>query len=280
MTLASYIRNSQRKLEAVYPPNEAANIVSLLLQDRLHMQVWEMALHYDMEVLEQQLDEDMNELVEGKPIQYVLGYTEFYGHRFKVTPDVLIPRPDTETLIEKVLSRCSKDKPMKILDLCTGSGCLAWTLAQALPLAEVKAVDISDKALQVARNQDFPSSKVTFLKGDALDADFLKSLGQFDVVICNPPYIMESEKAEMHRNVLEHEPALALYVPDDSPLVFYEALAHSAQNLLAPGALLAVECNEKLSGEVAHLFENARLGDVRVFKSLAGRPLFVEATRK
>lgn len=280
MTLTAYIRDAESRLEALYPHNEAANIVSLLLQDRLNMQAWQLPLNYQMEVPDNFLGGDMEQLLGGCPLQYVLGYTEFYGRHFKVSPAVLIPRPDTEALVEKILEHCPRNQYLKVLDLCTGSGCLAWTVAAERPFAEVTAVDISEEALEVAKLQKIKEGKVNFVKGDALSPEFLTSLGQFDIVVCNPPYIMESEKAEMHRNVLEHEPALALFVPDDDPLLFYKALAANSGTLLKPEAFLAVECNEKLSGEVAKLFKNSCLTGVSVFKSLAGKPLFVEARRK
>ena len=275
MTLRSFIDTLVSRLSLLYPQQEARNIVSLLVQDKLGLPSWQIALKCDMEIPDGSLSHESEELLNYKPVQYVLGHTEFYGRDFKVNPDVLIPRPDTESLVEAVLKRCSGSEALNILDLCTGSGCIAWTLAAELPMAKVTAIDISESALKTAENQDIAGVHVNFLKGDALNAEYLKSFGKsFDVLVSNPPYIMESEKADMLRNVTDYEPDLALYVPDNDPLRFYKVIAKVAPFICK--SYVAVECNEKLSQEVALLFENAGLCRVRVFKSLAGRPLFVE----
>lgn len=225
-------------------------------------------------------------MASGEPLQYVTGEAYFYGRRFNVTPAVLIPRPETEILCQSVLSESGAGKGSKILDLCTGSGCIAWTLALELPGAEVAAVDISEDALGVASGQDFSeeisrteSHKPHFIKADVLAAP-MAELGQFDVLTSNPPYVMESEKALMRRNVLEHEPELALFVTDEDPLIFYRAVASWAVGLLKPGGFGIVEINEALGAETAEVFAGAGMTDVKIVEDLAGKERFVAFRKK
>lgn len=225
-------------------------------------------------------------MASGEPLQYVTGEAYFYGRRFNVTPAVLIPRPETEILCQSVLSESGAGKGSKILDLCTGSGCIAWTLALELPGAEVAAVDISEDALGVASGQDFSeeisrteSHKPHFIKADVLAAP-MAELGQFDVLTSNPPYVMESEKALMRRNVLEHEPELALFVTDEDPLIFYRAVASWAVGLLKPGGFGIVEINEALGAETAEVFAGAGMKDVKIVEDLAGKERFVAFRKK
>ena len=207
---------------------------------------------------EPELEAAMERLCTGEPIQYVLGKADFYGRTFKVSPSVLIPRPETELLCREAIkiaermvrmrSAYGKNK-LRILDLCTGSGCIAWTMALEIPGSEVVGVDISNDALKVACSQTFEEidknhSSISFVQGDVLEADLLPEIGKFDLILSNPPYIKESEKAKMRRNVLEHEPALALFVPDEDPQLFYRAVGFLAKRLLNPEGFGLVEINE------------------------------------
>ena len=221
-------------------------------------------------------------MAKSEPMQYVIGKADFYGRQFRVTPDVLIPRPETELLCRSVLDRRTAGlKNPKVLDLCTGSGCIAWTLALEMPGAEVTAVDISDGALEVASFQDFAEeiSRIgaiapTFVKADVLAGpSALKH--KFDVVVSNPPYVMDKEKALMRSNVLDHEPHLALFVPDDDPLKFYRAIALHSVRLLSSDGIGIVEINEALGPETAALFTDAGFTDVRIENDLNDRPRFV-----
>jgi release factor glutamine methyltransferase len=221
--------------------------------------------------------ESFDRMASGEPLQYVLNEAWFYGRRFNVTPDVLIPRPETEILCRTVLERPS----LRILDLCTGSGCIAWTLALEIPGAEVVAVDISDGALKVAQTQDFSEEisrtsarQPRFIKADVLGQS-LQELGQFDIIVSNPPYVMESEKAMMRPNVLEHEPHLALFVPDDDPLLFYRAVAEWALRCLKPGGFGIVEINEALAFSTEEIFRNLSFSDVHTIKDLNDRDRYV-----
>ena len=221
-------------------------------------------------------------MASGEPLQYVIGLAYFYGRGFHVTPDVLIPRPETEILCRTVLST---DGPKRVLDLCTGSGCIAWTLALEMPGSDVKGVDISDGALGVASRQDFAdemsrtgAKAPEFLKADVL-GEPLYGLGMFDVLVSNPPYVMDKEKSLMRPNVLDHEPHLALFVSDDDPLVFYRAVSEWAMALLKPSGYAVVEINEALGEQTADIYRNAGFKDVHIIKDLNDKDRFVSFRR-
>ena len=222
-------------------------------------------------------------MASGEPIQYIIGKAHFYGREFNVSPSVLIPRPETEILCREVLNHYAQKRAVcpepKVLDMCSGSGCIAWTLALEMTRAKVTAVDISDGALNVAASQDFTSEAATrpsFVKADVL-GDIPDGIAQtsFDIIVSNPPYVMDSEKALMRSNVLEHEPHLALFVSDDDPLIFYKALAQWASHLLKPGGLCVVEINEALGQETASIFVEAGFPHSEVLQDLSGRDRFV-----
>ena len=232
----------------------------------------------------------------------------FYGRQFNVSPDVLIPRPETELLCRTVqdiseamgtpdprplrghplagggmslVPIASEISSVNILDLCTGSGCIAWTLALEILGAEVTGIDISDGALTVASGQDFSEElartsaiKPHFVKADVLGKP-MSDLGLFDIIVSNPPYVMDKEKALMRTNVLDHEPHLALFVSDDDPLIFYRAVAQWALLMLKPGGFGVVEINEALAPETEEVFRSSGFTDVRTIRDLNDRDRFV-----
>ena len=304
MLLSEFIASALAGLESLYPRAEARSMVSILVCERLGVQSWTHIANPSFEVPEQslaQLEADLQKLLASEPLQYVLGYAEFYGRRFRVTKDVLIPRPETELLVDTVLQKLKSasrgcDGAPKILDLCTGSGCIAWTLALEPVGAQLTAIDISPAALAIARSQfsgDLSQGasgnsmvsgrEVTFIEADVLDLSeeglsgthSKLALGQFDVIVSNPPYVMEQEKALMRSNVLDHEPALALFVPDDDPLIFYRAIAHHASRLLSAHGWGIVEINTLLAEPTAECFRQAGLQDVTILPDLSGKPRFV-----
>ena len=209
-------------------------------------------------------------LVSGVPVQYALGTAWFCGARFRVTPDVLIPRPETEELVAWAVDVCSnRTAPLRILDVGTGSGCIAVSLKRALPDAYVEAWDVSRAALSVAKgNADALGAEVHFAERDAL-LPWPEGEG-FDLIVSNPPYICERERAEMERHVLDHEPSLALFVPDDDPLRFYRALAKGAVRCLKPGGALLVETNRAYAADTAALFTATGLKGAEVRKDAFG----------
>ena len=277
MRLADFQAKAIKDLAGIYPEQEARSIVSMLLQERLGLPSYAPVTEPDREIGAAALDSDIARLLACEPVQYVLGYAEFYGRRFKVTPDVLIPRPETEELVAEVLRwPVAAGHDPRILDLCTGSGCIAWTLALEIPDATVVGVDISPKALAIARRQ-FSDPRVSFRRVDVLKRLPLGNLGRFDIIVSNPPYVLESERTQMRRNVLDYEPDLALFVPDDDPLRFYKALAQHAARLLAENGRGIFEANCRFCGEIAELLSPI-FADVRVLKDISGRERFVSFT--
>ncbi len=224
-------------------------------------------------------------MASGEPLQYVSGKAYFYGREFNVSPDVLIPRPETEILCREVCNHIGASIAPRILDLCTGSGCIAWTLALEIPGASVVAADISDGALSVASAQPFDDEaagihavRPCFMKADVLAGPSAlpgHHPASFDVLVSNPPYVMDSEKALMRPNVLEHEPHLALFVPDSDPLVFYRSIADWAGHYLKKDGFAMVEINEALGPQTAAIYSDAGFGDVRIVKDLNEKDRFV-----
>ena len=209
-------------------------------------------------------------LTEGVPVQYALGTAWFCGKKFGVTPDVLIPRQETEELVAWAVDVCrNRTVPLRILDAGTGSGCIAVSLKLALPDAEVTAWDVSDGALDVAQhNAQQLGAEVHFAKRDMLQPWNMEE--RYDLIVSNPPYICERERTEMEANVLEHEPSLALFVPDNDPLRFYRALAQGAARCLKPGGWLLTETNRAYAEDTAALFTAAGLQGAEVRRDAFG----------
>ena len=302
MLLKDIIYKGIETVSTLYPEREAREMVFAFLEHQLgtkrHTHIMEPAYEVSHEDAEAAMSA-FGRMAAGEPLQYVIGKAYFYGREFRVTPDVLIPRPETEILCRTVHScpmtpktpvlplvgqECTGDSGITVLDMCTGSGCIAWTLALELPGAQVTAVDLSDGALGVASCQDFReelrsgAKAPVFLKADILEPP-PSDLGKFDIIVSNPPYVMESEKAMMRSNVLEHEPEMALFVPDEDPLVFYRAVARWAKSLLREDGFLMVEINEALGEETAEVFRRAGFPDAKVVKDLSDRDRFVSATK-
>jgi len=282
MLLKDFISDTRKTLGQVYPAPEASSMVEILCCEILGVSRQKHIIEPEYQVpssLEGALVSSVERLVSGEPLQYILGFSDFYGYRFKVNQSVLIPRPETELLCREVVVGAKAAfgarpaaEPVRILDLCTGSGCIAWTLAAEIPGAHVTAVDISEKALAVAASQSVDVlCKPVFVKGDVLDQSFAAGLGEFDIVVSNPPYVRNLEKAEMRSNVLDHEPHLALFVPDEDPLVFYRAVARIASKVSAPHALVAVEINEVFAKETAAVFAAEGFADARTIVDFSGK---------
>ena len=290
MLLRDLISKGTETISQAFPEREAREMVLMFLQHSIGVTRHTHILEPSYEVTEEASAEAMRafgRMAAGEPVQYIIGKAYFYDREFNVTPDVLIPRPETELLVREAVNwaRRSGRETMRIADLCTGSGCIAWSMAMELPGAEVKAVDISDGALAVAAGQESGSAAAgcpcevvapKFIKADVL-AGPVEGLGTFDMILSNPPYVMDSEKALMRKNVLEHEPWLALFVPDDDPLLFYRAVAAWARQLLKPDGLCLVEINEALGRQTAEVFEDAGFRDVEVLQDLNSRDRFVRA---
>lgn len=286
MLLADFIREATAVLEGVYPKREAHSIVLLLCEELLGVRSYTHIIEPQYSIGEagqERLDAAVYRLACGEPIQHIIGHQEFCGRRFKVSRDVLIPRPETELLVQQAVSGgCAG----RALDLCTGSGCIAWSVALALPGTEVVAVDLSEAALETARSQPFGRDlqergavAPVFVQADILDTEQDFDYGMFGLILSNPPYIKDSERAQMRANVLGFEPAMALFVPDDDPLVFYRAVARWSQRFLAPDGWGITEINEQLGEETAELFLEAGFTDVSVENDLNGKARFVKYHR-
>lgn len=266
------------RLIQLYGRREAGAILRLVAESRFGLSQTDVLLGR-MERLPEEQKEEWREILrqlhDGRPVQYVLGRADFLGRTFRVTPDVLIPRPETEELVRLILSFFPENSRASALDLCTGSGCIAVTLA--LSGMDVTATDISQGALSVAReNAKNLGANVAFREEDLLSSPAYGS-GLFDLVVSNPPYVRESEKQEMASHVLNHEPPLALFVPDDDPLRFYHAIARVAKTGLKPQGMLALEINRALSGEVATMLENYGFTDISIHEDQFHNPRFVFA---
>ena len=200
----------------------------------------------------------LEDLKRQHPIQHIIGHTDFCGCSINVSPEVLIPRPETEEIVHWIINNFTFHlSPFTFLDLCTGSGCIAIALKKALPAAEVTAVDISPAALEMARqNAKNNGVDVKFIQADILNSTFHLSPLTFHLIVSNPPYVMERERAQMAANVLDYDPALALFVPDDDPLRFYKAIATIAKGHLAKDGMLVVEINEALADETSTLLRD------------------------
>ena len=296
MLLAEFVKAGTKALESLYPQKEARSIVLMLCEEVLGTENYTHIVEPEFKIDDKKLPEleaAMERLKKMEPVQYVLGHTEFYGRTFKVDPAVLIPRPETEFLcrdaiklgmrVYRMRSPYGKNaEPVRILDLCTGSGCIAWTMALSIPGSRVTAVDISDAALEVAAGQDFASelkSKETFrpefMKADVLDSEQEIELGPFDMVLSNPPYIMESEKEDMRRNVLEYEPESALFVPDDDPLLFYRAIARWSQRFMSPEGVGLSEVNESLARQTETVFKAAGYAHTEIVRDLSDKNRYI-----
>jgi release factor glutamine methyltransferase len=216
----------------------------------------------------------------GEPVQYILGHTEFYGLPFKVNPSVLIPRPETEELVEWILNSVSITKfEGNILDIGTGSGCIAISLNKSLPNAQISGIDISTKALIVAKqNAGINNAKVNFIEADILKLKETENQ-DVDIIVSNPPYVTEHDKTQMHINVTDFEPHGALFVPENDPLIFYSAIADYALKNLANNGLLFFEINENLGNETVELLKDKGFINIDLRKDMSGRDRMIKGMR-
>lgn len=274
VSIRRFFRDHVQKLGPLYATYEAENLVLWLLDH--FMQIKRKDIISDAAIEEEvpEFKVAFEKLKEGMPVQYIIGQAPFYGRTFNVTPSVLIPRNETEELVHLILS--SHTGKCKILDIGTGSGCIPITLALEMPEAEVYALDVSSSALAIAReNAADLKVRVKFFQINILEESLpVKGL---DIIVSNPPYVRASEKKAMHPNVLQHEPRLALFVPDEDPLLFYKRISKIAPLSLKPGGYLYFEINEALGKETGEELENLGYLDVRIHKDLNGKDRFVSA---
>lgn len=270
-------------LHPYYQETEAGALAKWILTEVFHFSTFDLYAGKDMNFSENdrdRLEDILNRLRDYEPLQYVLGKAEFGGLSFEVTPDVLIPRPETLELVEWITADCQGTEGVRILDIGTGSGCIPVTLYKRLEAyrPQVASWDISEKALEVAgRNAVANGAVVAFCCQDVLSESLPET--EVDVLVSNPPYIAEKEKASMERNVLDWEPGLALFVPDDDPLLFYRRIAEAGLRILSPKGRLYYEINRAYGKETVELLERLGYTEVELRKDLSGNDRMVKAVR-
>lgn len=266
------------RLTPLYGRDEAQAMMRAIMLDVYNLTPVDMLLRADSPLpaaLAPRLDDILARLERHEPLQYVLGKARFHGHDILVTPATLIPRPETEMLVDIIVDECGDRDDLRVLDIGTGSGCIAVALARALRFPVIEAVDVSDDALAVAReNARRLNVSVTFAHLDILHA--APGSPRYDIIVSNPPYVMLSEAATMERNVLDYEPHGALFVPDDNPLLYYRAIARHAAALV-PGGRLYLEINPLQADAVIHLLRQTGFTDCRLRRDQYGRYRFATA---
>ena len=285
MKARTLITHLTEALTPLYGAREAQQIARYITADRAglgdNLSLLIADPDREIPISEAEADRLTARLAAGEPMQYVIGSTEFYGRPFRVDPRVLIPRPETEELVDWV--RRAEPSARRLLDIGTGSGCIAISLALELPEAEVVAIDLSEEALQVARaNNEALGASVAFRQADALHGLEAAFAGEepFDVILSNPPYVPEADRAEMHRNVLDHEPHLALFVPDTDWPRFYRAIARAGQQLLRTGGALYFEIYHRAAEAMRTMLREEGYEAIEVRLDLQDKPRMVCARKK
>jgi len=292
MTIKQYREHFNESLKLLYPTSEIDSFFFLILEEYMGLKRIDIVLKSDflidkkslnlLQIATKQLEQEI-------PIQYIIGKTEFFGLPFHVNKEVLIPRPETEELVEQVLKKVSliktcnssknetiKEKQLKVLDIGTGSGCIAISLKKQLPSSEVSALDVSNKALRVAKKNAFLNNvDINFVHQDILKTNDLDKL--YDVIISNPPYVRELEKKEIKNNVLNNEPHLALFVDNKNPLLFYNKIAELAKKFLIKNGQLHFEINQYLGKETIKLLAEKGFKNIQLKKDIFGNDRIITA---
>lgn len=298
MNIKGYIEQFTESLSQLgwYDSREIRSMATYILKEVASIESYKIIVSPELELGEEvssRLQQIIQQMATGRPMQYVLGYEYFCSHRFNVAEGVLIPRPETEELVRLVAEDATvaangsaANSPLQVLDICTGSGCIAWSLAAALPGSRVWGCDISDAALQIAQSQSVDGvqhGSVQFFKCDVLSEDVLSVIGaaggKFDVIVSNPPYVCNEEKKLMRSNVLDFEPHLALFVPDEDPLLFYRRIAELSGHLLKEGGMLYFEVNERFAHETADQMTGLGFRSCEVVTDFFGKERMVRGQR-
>ena len=272
-------KHIKENLGSYYPAGEVAAFTRVIATEILGIPQMTFFLKENVELTHEQeatLEDAIKRLQKYEPIQYIQGYSDFCGLRFKVTPATLIPRPETSELVEWVASEATGNE--RILDIGTGSGCIAVSLANKMPQSEVTAWDISNEALAVAtENSRSNGTEVLFEQVDILSNRPEEK--QFDIIVSSPPYIKENEKSAMHSNVLDREPHTALFVPDSDPLLFYRTIAKKGLTLLKPGGTLYFEINSAHGAETADMLADYGYNNIELRKDFADNDRMIKAEK-
>ena len=281
--ISDIIKYFRGELYSHYEKAEIDKFIEYCFEDFIGFSKTDLITKQDKTVSESELLKfhfAVKDLKHGRPIQHILGKAWFYGMELMVTKDVLIPRPETEELVRLILTDAKKhNESFSILDIGTGSGCIAIALKKNLPRCHVYALDISEEALKVAKlNAEKQNCEIHFILGDILDSSCVEKLHPCTVIVSNPPYVKVSEGIEMNKNVIEHEPHLALFVPDENALLFYRAIAQVGKLKLKSGGAVYVEINEALGIDTAILFQQEGFSDVQLLQDMQGKDRMIKAS--
>lgn len=288
-TVKDVFSEYRNTLNGLYDVNEAEAITLLAVSEITGFSRAKIKAFPELQLSEQQintLDHILNQLKTGKPIQYILGKTEFHGLPFNVNPSVLIPRPETEELVACIIEAVGSGELAvgRILDIGTGSGCIAISLKKNLPQFNISAIDISGSALETAKgNALLNEVEINFIEADVLNHNALSHISQLishiSIIVSNPPYVTQHDKTQMHINVTDFEPHTALFVPQDDPLIFYKAIADFAIKNLAQGGMLFFEINENYGAKIVELLTHKSFNNIELRKDMSGRDRMVRADR-
>lgn len=280
MQIKNYQKRFKEILSPLYDEMEAEQLFLFALDEIEGKSRVELIMNPDLQTTKQATwDAALADLALEKPVQYVFGRAYFYGLTFAVNENTLIPRPETEELVEWIIQSVDATKPIRILDIGTGSGCIGITLAKELPLAQVTLMDVSAKALETAKgNAQANDVDVIAVLQDVLALDQLAA--HYDIIVSNPPYVRNLEKVEIKKNVLEYEPHLALFVEDDDALLFYRQIAKLANDNLPSGGMLFYEINQYLGAETVALFESLSFTNIELRKDMMTNDRMVKAEKK
>lgn len=280
MPMRETLKKLREALRPVYGNGETEAIIRILFH---HLKGWNTVdiLMHEADPLspfmKSEIDKILSRLLKHEPIQYITGEARFHGMELKVTPDVLIPRPETDELVDIIVSGREETEDLHILDIATGSGCIAIALSRSLKFPNVSALDISEKALDIAKeNARNLKANITFIHADIFKWEPDEN---FDIIVSNPPYIDDSEKADMEPNVLDYEPATALFVPDNNPLVFYKRIAQIAKQALNDRGMLFFEINPHHADELREYLSSEGFTDVEIIRDSFGKQRFIKASR-
>ena len=285
MTTGEIYNDFKAKLKVIYDDREAENICDWLFENVTGLKKWERRQNQNSEFAEtdsEKIKTYLEELLKHKPVQYVLHEAWFYKRKFYVNENVLIPRPETEELVEWIVSDFKKEKyskPIKIIDIGTGSGCIPVSLKKELPESSIAAIDVSDKALSVAKiNAEELHAIINFFQIDFLNENEWKMLSQYDIIVSNPPYIPLNEKEILAKSVTDFEPGIALFVKNNDPFIFYKKIAGFAKSNLKESGKIYVEVHDEYAKEVGSIFESAGFL-VEIKNDIYGKQRMVKSTK-